>query len=123
VIDITDEAKMPKPKIEIPVEKLELYDKLIAANPDIERKGKTVPYTSLNGHMFSFLAKDGTMGLRLSKEQREAFIDKYNTRLIEQYGKVMKEFVQVPSDLFEDTKALAECLKMSTEYTSTLKPK
>ncbi len=114
---------MPKPKIEIPVEKLELYDKLIAGNPDIERKGKTVPYTSLNGHMFSFLAKDGTMGLRLSKEQREEFIQKYDTGLIEQYGKVMKEFVQVPSGLLSDTETLSEYLKMSKEYTSTLKPR
>ncbi|MFT5265293.1 MAG: hypothetical protein ACI8YQ_004044 [Polaribacter sp.] len=47
-----------------------LYDKLIAANPAIERKGKSMPYTSVNGHMFSFLSKEGTMGLRLSREDR-----------------------------------------------------
>jgi hypothetical protein len=31
-------SKMAKPKIEIPAEKLELYDKLITMNPEIERK-------------------------------------------------------------------------------------
>lgn len=38
---------------------LELYEKLVATNPGIERKGATVPYTSINGHMFSYLSKGG----------------------------------------------------------------
>jgi hypothetical protein len=32
-----------------------LYAKLIETNPDIELKGVRMPYTSLNGHMFTFL--------------------------------------------------------------------
>ena len=40
-------------------EKLKLYDKLIDTNPNFERKGKTMPYTSVNGHMFSQLNKAG----------------------------------------------------------------
>jgi len=45
-----------------------LYDQLINANPAIERKGKTMPCTSLNGHMFSFLSKgSSTDGLKLIK--------------------------------------------------------
>jgi len=46
-------------------ETLELYDKLIAALPGVERKGATIPYTSLNGNMFSFLNKEGKLGFRL----------------------------------------------------------
>lgn len=38
-------------------ERLAFYDRLIAANPNFERKGKTMPYTSVNGHMFSQLNK------------------------------------------------------------------
>jgi hypothetical protein len=34
---------------------LGLYDLIIATQPDVKRKGATMPYTSLNGHMFSFL--------------------------------------------------------------------
>jgi len=34
------------------MDKLELYDELIAAYPDIDGNGKTIPYTSHNGHMF-----------------------------------------------------------------------
>jgi len=49
-------------------EKLALYDKLVELSPEFERKGKTVPYTSANGYMFSLLNKDGEFGIRLSKE-------------------------------------------------------
>jgi len=34
-------------------DKLEFYDKLIDTNPNFESKGKTMPYTSVNGPMFS----------------------------------------------------------------------
>jgi len=43
-------------------EKLKLYDKLVAKCDRFDRKGKTGPYTSANGHMFSFLNKDGHLG-------------------------------------------------------------
>ena len=74
---------MAKKKVDIPQDKLDAYDRLIASNPDIERKGVTNPYTSVNGHMFSHLSKQGTMGLRLPKEEREAFLEKYDTMLYE----------------------------------------
>ena len=100
-----------------------LYDKLIESIPAIERKGKTTPYTSVNGHMFSFLAKDGKMGLRLSESERENFIEKYSSKLMEQHGRVMKEYVEVPDDLLEDTDSLLPLLKLSFDYVSSLKPK
>ena len=52
-------------KKEIPLKSLELYEKLVATNPDIPRKGATVPYTSINGNMFSYLHASGAMALRL----------------------------------------------------------
>jgi hypothetical protein len=54
-----------------PLEKLKLYEKLVATNPNVERKGDTVPYTSLNGHMFSYLSKEGKVALRLPAGERE----------------------------------------------------
>lgn len=51
--------------------KLELYDKLVAKCPRFDRKGKTVPYTSANGHMFSMLNKDGQIGMRFSKQVQQ----------------------------------------------------
>jgi hypothetical protein len=80
----------------VPSDKLELYEKLVATNPNIERKGATVPYTSLNGHMFSYLSKEGKLALRLPAGEREAFLKKYKTKLCEAYGIVQKEYVVVP---------------------------
>ena len=114
---------MGKQKESIPLVELELYDRLIATDPKIERKGKTTLYTSMNGYMFTFLSKDGTMGLRLSPYDRDDFIKKYNTKLMEQFGRVMKDFVEVPEDLLKDTKSLAKYLKKSYNYVSNLKPK
>ncbi|MHA1906437.1 MAG: TfoX/Sxy family protein [Candidatus Thorarchaeota archaeon] len=114
---------MSKDSKQVYQNKLELYERLIDTHPEIERKGKTMPYTSLNGHMFSLLSKDGSLGLRLSKKDREAFEEKYNTPLFEQYGAIMKEYVTVPDDLLENTKELKEYLVASYEYIKTLKPK
>jgi len=60
----------------IPAERIEQYDRLIATQPGIERKGATVPYTSVNGHMFSFLSDTGTLALRLPAGDREAFLER-----------------------------------------------
>jgi len=100
-----------------------LYDELIAAHPNMERKGKTMPYTSVNGHMFSFLSKEGKMGLRLSKSDREDFIQNYKTDLMEQHGRIMKEYVSVPNALLTDIDQMSEYLKKSFNYVSELKPK
>ena len=51
---------------------LALYEKAVGAMPGVERKGDTMPYTSLNGHMFSVLHKDGSVALRLPTVEREA---------------------------------------------------
>jgi hypothetical protein len=67
-----------------PRDELELYEKLGASVPGVDRKGDTVPYTSLNGNMFSYLSKSGTLALRLPDGEREAFIAKYDTRLCQQ---------------------------------------
>lgn len=99
------------------------YDCLIAADSRIERKGKTMPYTSVNGHMFSFLDKQGNMGLRLSQDDRENFMKKHNSELMEQHGRLMKEYVKVPDALLMDTEALLEFLSASHDYVSSLKPK
>lgn len=106
-----------------PTTPLELYNQLIKENPSIERKGKTTPYTSINGHMFSFLSKEGKMGLRLSNEDRAAFIEKFQSELMMQHGRTMKEYVEISEELLSDTTLLSTYLKKSLEYVSGLKPK
>ncbi len=112
-----------KPIRSVPPEKLELYDRLIAMRPDLERKGATVPYTSVNGHMFSFLSASGSLALRLPSPDREAFIEKYKTSLVEAYGVILKEYVQVPDELLQNTVELKRHLDVSYSYVSGLKPK
>jgi hypothetical protein len=70
----------------IPADKLALYDKLIATRPKVERKGAVHPYTSSNGHMFTYLDQTGTMGLRLPKGELEMFLKRYKTTLFKSYG-------------------------------------
>ena len=112
-----------KKKCNIPADKQALYDKLLATNPKIERKGAANPYTSLNGHMFTYLNPSGTLALRLPEKEREEFLKKYKTTLFEAYGAVMKEYVTVPDSLLKNTKVLQKYLDMSIGYVKTLKPK
>ena len=103
--------------------KLAIYDKLVATNASIERKGDTMPYTSLNGNMFSLLGKDGSLGFRLSEQDREEFLDKYKSGLMEQYGVVLKEYVLIPDRLLSSPKDLKKYFELSYAYAKTLKPK
>jgi TfoX/Sxy family transcriptional regulator of competence genes len=102
---------------------LALYEKLVATNPKVERKGATMPYTSLNGHMFSLLTKEAHLILRLASPDREAFLKKYKTKVPELYGAVMKEYVEVPDALLKKTDEMRKYFDLSHAYVGTLKPK
>ena len=102
---------------------LKHYETLVATNPRVERKGATMPYTSLNGHMFSVLRKDNKLALRLPTEMRAAFLKKYKTTLSEQYGTVQPEYVVVPDTLLAKTKELKPFFEASLAYVASLKPK
>ena len=83
----------------------------------------TVPYTSINGHMFSYLSKTGTLALRLPEDARELFLKKYKATLCKQYGVVQKEYVEVPDALLKKTSELKEYFALGFAYVGTLKPK
>ncbi|MEM7040525.1 MAG: TfoX/Sxy family protein [Bacteroidota bacterium] len=106
-----------------PEEKIALYDALVALFPDVDRKGKTSPYTSLNGHMFSFLDKTGVLGIRLSPEDKAAFEAEHNTSPFIQYGKVMNGYVTVPDELLSNPESLRSIFEKSVAYIASLKPK
>ncbi len=107
----------------VPAERIAQYDRLIATQPGVERKGATVPYTSLNGHMFSFLTPTGSLALRLPTGPREAFLERYRTTLHEAYGTVMKDWVSVPDELLADTGELAPHFRASRDDVAAQKPK
>ena len=113
---------MPSKKKTAPDAKTDLYDKLIATIPAIERKGDANPYTSLNGNMFT-LFRRSRLAIRLPEDEREKFIKKYKAGLFEAYGTTMPEYAAVPESLLEKTNQLKKYLELSYEYVQTLKPK
>ena len=106
----------PEKKSPLPAEKVARYERAVATLPGVERKGAANPFTSLNGNMFSLLsAVTESMALRLPKEEREAFLKKYQSKLFEVYGAVMKEYVSVPDALLKNTKELQKYMALSYE--------
>ena len=114
---------MAKAAASAPTDKVALYEKLVAAFPGVERKGATLPYTSLHGNMFSLLTPSGMLALRLSAEERDAFTAKYKTAPVVMYGTHMKEYVGVPDSLLRRTSELRKYFGMSVAYAGSLKPK
>ena len=104
-------------------DKLARYDQIVAKCPRFERKGKTVPYTSANGHMFSILNKEGELGFRYSKDVQEKYIEEFDTTIFKSHGAVMRGYVLIPEHMFEDLDKLADYLNESYDYVMTLEPK
>jgi hypothetical protein len=112
-----------KSKCAVPTETLALYEKLVATNPEVERKGATVPYTSVNGTMFSFLTANGILALRLPPAQLDPFFKKFNTTHPVAYGKVMKDWAAVPDSLLASTAVLKKYFDLSFEHAVNQKSK
>ena len=104
-------------------DQLKLYQKLVATNPAVELKGATVPYTSLNGHMFSHLSKEGKLAVRLPEAEREAFLKRYKARLCQACGVVQPEYVEVPDSVLAATAELKRFFDCSYQYAGSLKAK
>jgi hypothetical protein len=99
------------------------YAALVATVPEAELKGAAMPYTSLNGNMYSYLHPSGRLALRLASGDRERFLADHATTLFEAYGVVQKEYVTVPPALLADTVRLGPHFRASHAYAATLRPK
>ena len=77
-------------------EQLAIYDAVVGKCPRFERKGKTVPYTSANGHMFSLLNKDAELGFRYSKQVQEKYLEEWGTTLFKSHGATMRGYTIDP---------------------------
>lgn len=107
-----------------PQEKLEQYASVVEQSKgDAEVKGAKNPYTSRNGHMFSFLDKEGSMALRLSDELTEEFRSQHESGDVTQYGATMRGYSSVPDYLLADTNDLAIWFDRAWEWIGTLPPK
>ena len=112
-------GQKPQP---VPTALLERYDRVIAAEPGVERKGAAIPYTSVNGNMFSYL-DSGHLVLRLPAAERQTFLERYSTTLHVAYGVVQKEYVDVPDDVFERPDEAGPLFRASYAYAAALRPK
>ena len=104
-------------------EQLKIYDALVAKCPRFKRKGKTMPYTSANGYMFSLLNKAGEIGIRFSKEVQEKYFEKFDTTYYKSYGATMKGYILVTEEMLKDLDTLATYLDESFDYVMSLPPK
>ena len=104
-------------------EALKIFDAMVAACPEITRKGKTMPYTSDNGYMFSLVNKDNEIGIRLAKEDGKVFMAETGADIFKSHGAVMRDYVKVPAAMLNDIEALAALLRRGHAHVTSLPPK
>ena len=100
-----------------------IYDELLGHVPEIERKGKTMPYTSDNGYMFSLVNKDGEIGIRLPKDFRQEHVEELGDQIFKSHGAVMHDYVLLPEAILQDPEKFAFYIRKSHKYVNSLKPK
>jgi hypothetical protein len=103
--------------------KRKIYDELVAKCPRVERKGKTMPYTSANGYMFSLLNKAGEIGIRFSKEVQKKYIEEFESTIFKSYNSIMHGYVLIPENMLSDLNNVARYLDESYDYVMSLEPK
>ena len=99
-----------------------MYSEAIKLDSKFELKGKTVPYTSSNGYMFSQLNKNGQVGIRLPKEEYEAFRKKHGEVPFKSYGAAMREYVLIPESLLKNVQELHALLLKGIKYVNSMPP-
>jgi hypothetical protein len=104
-------------------EKLAQYDELVSKCPRFERKGKTVPYTSANGYMFSILNKDAELGIRFSSAEQKKYMQELDTTFFMSHGAKMKGYILVTESMWDEPDAIVNYLNESYDYVMTLEPK
>ncbi len=104
-------------------EKLKIYDELVSRCPRFERKGKTMPYTSANGHMFSLFNKANEIGFRFSKEVQKRYMEEYDTTIYNSYNAVMRGYILITKEMLEDLNNVVKLLDESYDYVISLDTK
>lgn len=104
-------------------EKLKTYDAMVTQCSKFERKGKTMPYTSANGYMFSLFNKANEIGIRFSKEIQKRYIEEFNTTLYKSYGAIMQGYILIPEVMWKEEKTIVKLLNESYDYVMSLPTK
>jgi hypothetical protein len=104
-------------------ENLARYDCFVDQCDRFQRKGKTMPYTSSNGHMFSLLNKDGELGIRFSKEKQESYFIKFDTGFYKSYNATMRGYILITEQMLTSDEVIIALLNESFDFVNTLAPK
>ena len=104
-------------------EKLKIYDQLVSKCTRFERKGKTMPYTSANGYMFSLFNKANEIGIRFSKEVQKKYIEEYDTTIYKSYNSIMHGYILITEEMMKDSNNVVKLLDESYDYVMSLEPK
>ena len=102
---------------------LKIYDSLVDQCPRFERKGKTMPYTSANGHMFSMLNKVGELGFRYSKSDQQKYFEEYHTSHLVSHNAKLNGYIQITENMLKDQDLLMRLLNESYDFVMSLDPK
>lgn len=102
-------------------EMLALYQRCCDA-AGIARKGKTSPYTSSNGHMFSQLNKAAELGIRLPKPRQAELADVFGAGPFKSYGATMRDYVCLTGDMLGDETLIADLLKEGLAFVEAMPP-
>jgi len=98
---------------------LVIYEKMVASQPDVQRRGAANPYTSMSGNMFSFITKEDQIALRLPDEVRE----KMKAEPVIQHNSVMRGYALAPKAMLTKPAQLAKLFAQSVAYAETLPAK
>ncbi|MCH9659800.1 MAG: hypothetical protein K0U54_02695 [Bacteroidetes bacterium] len=104
-------------------EALKIYDEIIATIPEIDRLGKSMPYTGTNTYMYSLVNKSGEVGVRLSKEDQASFTQRFPDHgVYKSHGAVMKDYVHLPEKLLSQHEEIADYLRKGLAHANSLPP-
>ena len=107
-----------------PQQLIELFDDILLESEGVDkRKMFGYPCAFKHGNMFMGLHREN-MFLRLSKEDREIFLELGQARQFEPIPRrVMREYVVIPTWMLKNVKELKEWITKSLSYVSSLPPK
>ena len=103
---------------------IEFFNDVVPEDEGVAKKKMFgYPCAFKKGNMFMGLHQE-YMFLRLSKNDREAFLELDQASQFEPMpGRIMKEYVVVPSWMLKNLKELEEWISKSLSYVSSLPPK
>ncbi|MEM8881755.1 MAG: TfoX/Sxy family protein [Pseudomonadota bacterium] len=102
---------------------LDAYRRVANAVGGLDVKGAKMPYTAVNGNMFSFVDDQDRLCLRFSEDRKAELNAIHGTTDVVQYGAVMRGYVALTEHVVADAEKLRALFHEAYEHALTLKPK